>query len=149
MKKIFLAAALLLSATLNVLLLSEDVCKGAQTESLTLQTSVPDSDWNTFIRALAWVESRWDDNAESPKQAVGYLQVTPILVADANRIAGREAFTLEGRRSREESVRLFNVIMEEYNPQHDLHLALKLWNPYSKVSYHRAVIKKYNELKNI
>ena len=58
-----------------------------------------------------------------------------------------ETFTLDGRRDREESIRLFNVIQDHYNPGHDLNLALKIWNPRSKLSYHTAVISKYNELR--
>lgn len=102
--------------------------------------------WDVFITALAWVESRYDCDAVSDRQAVGYLQVTPILVEDANRIVGREVFTMEGRHDRQESIRLFNVIQDHYNPEHDMQLALKIWNPRSKLSYHTAVMKKYNEL---
>lgn len=106
-------------------------------------------DWNTFITALAWVESRWDDNAVSPKQAVGYLQLTPILVKDANRIVGNNTYTLENRNDRDLSIEMFNIIMDKYNPQHDKQLAIKIWNPYAKVSYHRAVMRKYEELKSL
>ena len=108
-----------------------------------------EQDWSTFITALAWVESRWNDNAESPKEAVGYLQLTPILVKDVNRIVGKEAYTLEERTDRKKSIEMFNIIMDNYNPQHDMQYALKIWNPYAKVSYHRAVMKKYQELKSI
>lgn len=135
-----------LSISLNVFLAVR--CKAMAAEVCYVnsgQMTTP-ADWNTFIKALAWVESRWDDNAESPKKAVGYLQITPILVDDANRIVGQDRFTLEGRRNREESILLFQVIMDNYNPQHDMQYALKLWNPYAKTSYHRAVMKKYYEL---
>lgn len=108
--------------------------------------TAPADDWQTFIAALSWVESRHDNNAVSSKQAVGYLQITPILVEDANRILGQETFSLEGRRDREESIHLFNVIQDHYNPEHDLHLALKIWNPRSKLSYHTAVMNRYREL---
>lgn len=106
-------------------------------------------DWDTFITALAWVESRWNDEAVSPKQAVGYLQLTPVIVKDANRILGDEVYTLDSRTDREQSIEIFNIIMDNYNPEHDMQYALKIWNPYAKVSYHRAVMQKYNELKNI
>lgn len=157
MKKHLLVAALLLSLSLNAFLVFSSFT--ITHESLANLSDVHDAlsgddahprddDWEAFITALAWVESRWTDDAESSKQAVGYLQITPVLVKDANRIVGREEFTLEGRLDRQESIRLFNVIMDNYNPEHDLQFALKIWNPYSKVSYHRAVMTKYKELKN-
>ena len=111
-------------------------------------TVTQDEDWSTFIKALAWVESRWDDNAINSKQAVGYLQLTPILVKDVNRIIGTNNYTLENRNDRELSIEMFNIIMDNYNPQHDKHLAMKIWNPYAKLSYHRAVMNKYEELKS-
>ena len=154
MRKILTATILTLSLNANFILGAylyrtvEDARQSQAQESLQkIQQEPEHTDWDAFIEALAWVESRWVDTAVSPKQAVGYLQVTPILVEDANRIEGYEMFTLEGRTDREESIRLFNVIMDNYNPQHDMHLALKIWNPYSKVSYHRAVMSKYEALR--
>lgn len=131
-----------LSLLTNVFILGMTYQQAKNKESVTQPC-----DWDTFIKALAWVESSWNDNAVSPKQAVGYLQLTPILIEDANRIVGQQTFSLESRTDRQESIRIFNVIMDEYNPEHDMQLALKIWNPYSKVSYHRAVMKKYKELK--
>lgn len=152
MKKFLFAVLLTASLVVNYGLSKElRAAREEQTVSLVNERHVvveaaSQTDWDAFITALAWVESRWDDNAESPKQAVGYLQITPVLVEDANRIVGKEMFTLDGRYDRKESIRLFNVIMDNYNPEHDMQFALKLWNPYSKVSYHRAVMRKYNEL---
>ena len=135
-----LVLSLLLNAVLGCALLSSssEARRTGRTES---------DDWDTFITALAWVESRWTDHAESSRQAVGYLQVTPILVRDANRIVGAQRFTLDCRTDRQQSILMFNIIQDNYNPQHDMHYALKLWNPYAKPSYHRAVMKKYDELK--
>lgn len=150
MKHFLLVTALIVSVAVNVILISESTTRartlssGDTTENA---QQFSDQDWDTFIRALAWVESRWRDDAESTKKAVGYLQITPILVEDANRIEGFDSFSLGDRYDRNESIRLFNVIMDNYNPQHDKQFALKIWNPYSKVSYHRAVMRKYEELK--
>lgn len=148
MRKKFLYIILLsLSLLLNCVLIMESPAEAVTDRTETAAVS-EEQDWNTFIEALAWVESRWDDNAVSNREAVGYLQITPILVKDANRIEGEDIFTLEGRTNREENIRLFHTIMQEYNPDRDKHLALKIWNPYAKVSYHRAVLKKYHELKS-
>ena len=151
-KPIIFWSVLAISLLTNVFLLGrtyqhiQDKNEAAQMAAI--DTAEQCRDWDTFITALAWVESRWNDLAESPKQAVGYLQLTPILVKDANRILGEEIFSLDSRIDREESIKMFNIIMDNYNPEHDKQLALKIWNPYAKVSYHRAVMAKYNELKS-
>lgn len=150
MKNHILYIILAVSLTLNVTGFMNIPALRSEAPAATVSVTNPDEqDWATFITALAWVESRWNDNAESPKEAVGYLQLTPILVKDANRIAGKELYSLDCRTDRNKSIEIFNVIMENYNPQHDMQYALKIWNPYAKVSYHRAVMKKYNELKSI
>lgn len=106
-----------------------------------------DYDWELFTQALIWVESRGNNQAVSSKGAVGVLQFLPILVEDCNRIVGYEKFALEDRLDSLKSVEMFNVIQDHYNPQHDYHWALKIWNPRSATSYHRAVMDKFNEIK--
>ena len=104
-------------------------------------------DWNTFINALIYVESRGKSNAVSNKGARGVLQEMPILVHDCNRILGHKKYTLNDRLDSLKSVEMFNIIQDYYNHEHDKHLALKIWNGKSKLSYHIAVINKYKELK--
>lgn len=101
-------------------------------------------DVDALIKALAWVESRWDDKAESNKNARGYLQITPILVEEVNRLGGN--YTHEDAWDREKSIEMFHIIMRHYNPTYDIHLCAKLWNPLSKLSYHTAIETKYKEL---
>jgi hypothetical protein len=106
-----------------------------------------DYDWELFTQALIWVESRGNNQAVSSKGAVGVLQFLPILVEDCNRIVGYEKFALEDRLDSLKSVEMFNVIQDHYNPQHDYHWALKLWNSGAPLSYHRKVMDKFNEIK--
>ena len=104
--------------------------------------------WDTFTKALIWVESKGDSKAIGSKNDVGVLQITPILVEDCNRIIKYEAFTLEDRLDSLKSVEMFNIIQDHYNPQHDYHWALKLWNSGAPLSYHRKVMDKFNEIKD-
>ena len=106
------------------------------------------SDWDIFINALIWVESKGDCMAIGTKNDVGVLQITPILVKDVNRILKEERYILEDRYSRDKSIEMFNIIQDHYNPQHDYHLALKIWNGHAPLSYHRKVMDKFNEIKN-
>lgn len=105
-------------------------------------------DWELFTRALIWVESKGDSKAIGSKDDVGVLQITPILLRDCNRILGYERFTLTDRLDSLKSVEMFNIIQDHYNPQHDYHWALKLWNSGAPLSYHRKVMDRFNEIKN-
>lgn len=107
-----------------------------------------DYDWELFTQALIWVESRGNSNAVGSKNDVGVLQITPILVEDCNRILKNDVYSLEDRLDSLKSVEMFNVIQDHYNPQHDLHLALKIWNGRAPLSYHIKVMDKFNEIKN-
>lgn len=104
-------------------------------------------DWEDFTRALIWVESKGNSKAVGSKDDIGVLQFTPILIEDVNRILGREVYTLEDRLDSLKSVEMFNIIQDHYNPQHDYHWALKIWNCHAPQSYHRKVMDKFNEIK--
>ena len=105
------------------------------------------SDWDTFTEALIWVESKGEEKAVGKKDDIGVLQITPILLRDCNRIVGYEKYYLNDRYDRDKSIEMFNIIQDHYNPQHDFHWALKLWNSGAPLSYHRKVMDKYNEIK--
>jgi hypothetical protein len=105
-------------------------------------------DWEDFTKALIWVESKGDSKAVGSNNDVGVLQITPILLRDCNRILEMEIFKLEDRLDSLKSVVMFNIIQDHYNPQHDYHWALKLWNSGAPLSYHRKVMDKFNEIKN-
>ena len=107
-----------------------------------------EKDWEIFTEALIWVESKGYSNVVGKKDDVGVLQITPILLQDCNRIVGYEKYYLNDRYDRDKSIEMFNLIQDHYNPQHDFHWALKLWNSGAPLSYHRKVMDKFNEIKN-
>lgn len=106
-----------------------------------------DYDWELFTQALIWVESKGDSKAVGKLDDIGVLQIRPIIIEDCNRILGYERFTLTDRLDSLKSVEMFNLIQDHYNPQHDYHWALKLWNSGAPLSYHRKVMDKFNEIK--
>lgn len=106
-------------------------------------------DWNKLIEAIIWRESRGNDNSVNYKSnAVGCLQITPIYLKQCNKIAGHEKYKLSDRYSRIKSIEMFNLYQSHFNPEKDLHLAIKLHNPRANYSYHRDIEKKYKELIN-
>jgi hypothetical protein len=50
--------------------------------------------------------------------------------------------------NRKRSIEMYNIIQGYYNPEKDLHLALKIWNPKAPLSYHKKVQAEYEKLKN-
>ena len=105
-------------------------------------------DWEDFTKALIWAESKGYSKAVGSNNDVGVLQITPILLRDCNRILEMEIFKLEDRLDSLKSVEMFNIIQDHYNPQHDYHWALKLWNSGAPLSYHRKVMDRFNQIKN-
>ena len=106
-------------------------------------------DWNKLIEAIIWRESRVNDNSVNHKSnAVGCLQITPIYLKQCNKIAGHEKYKLSDRYSRSKSIEMFNLYQSYFNPEKDLHLAIKLHNPRANYSYHRDIEKKYKDLIN-
>ena len=105
------------------------------------------SDWDIFIEALIQIESGGDSLAVGSKDDVGVLQITPILLIDANRILGYEKYKLNDRYSKIKSIEIFNIIQNYYNEDLDFHFALKVWNSKAPLSYHNKVMEKFNRLK--
>lgn len=127
----------------------EDSNVNEYTHEAILYEHARNRNWDIFTEALIWVESKGDEKAVGKKDDVGVLQITPILLKDCNRILGYEKYRLNDRYDREKSIEMFNLIQDHYNPQHDFHWALKLWNSGAPLSYHRKVMDKYNEIKGI
>lgn len=104
------------------------------------------SDWELLKVALIWQESKGNPEARNG-DAVGILQITPIYVAEANRIIKSNAYTLSDRESASESLKMFNVVQSFHNPEKDIKKAIKLHNPTAVDKYYQEVIDKYNMLK--
>lgn len=62
------------------------------------------------MAAMEWVESRGRADAhKKDEDALGILQIRPIMVAEVNRICGRTRFTNEDRRSVAKSREMFLI----------------------------------------
>jgi len=74
--------------------------------------------WDSFVAAVIQVESRGNDNAYCRKEdAVGCLQIRPIMVREVNRILKlndiQMRYTLNDRWSRVKSLEMFEIMAEE------------------------------------
>lgn len=104
-------------------------------------------DKHKLVEAFIQVESEGDNYAVNKVSgATGCLQLMPIQVKEANRLLGRNKYKLSDRTNRAKSIEIFHLIMRQKNPEYDIHLACKIWNPKSKLSYHTKVVKEYEKL---
>ena len=113
----------------------------------TIMPPAPDH-WELWTMALIQVESGGKDNALGTKNDTGCLQITPILVKEVNRLQSDRRYTMNDALNRKRSIEMYNIIQGYYNPEKDLHLALKIWNPKAPLSYHKKVQAEYEKLKN-
>ena len=102
--------------------------------------------WNNLINAIIEVESEGKSDAVNDRSgATGVIQLMPIAIEDCNRIIGKKKYVLNDRYSKDRSIEIFNIIQRHYNPQHDIHKAIKIQNPNGGKRYETKVIKKLNE----
>ena len=74
--------------------------------------------FNDFIDAVIFVESSGNDRAYNEEEdAVGCLQIRPIMVREVNRVLRRAKlhirYTLDDRWDREKSIEMFRIMAEE------------------------------------
>jgi len=105
------------------------------TSSMEVVRSIPK---NNLIDAIIYVESRGDINAYNAKEnAVGCLQIRPIMLREVNRLLGYNKYKLTDRWNKEKSIQMFNVIKKHTTNPTDEKLARNWnggWNGYKKQS---------------
>lgn len=98
---------------------------------------------NAMALAFAKKESNFNHKAVSPcGQWVGCLQLSEIMVREANRIVGFDCFDYNDRYDRQGSFAIFKIVQEYHNPNLEIDKAIDLWNPRCGQDY-RGAIKKY------
>lgn len=117
---------------------------------LEIKTTIPiiRSDWDLFIEALIYVESKGDERAVGKNDDGGVLQIRPIAVKEANRIMGFDKFADSDRFDRLKSIEIWETIQEYHNPGKSFERALKLHNPNGGEEYSDKVMNKYKQLKH-
>ena len=99
--------------------------------------------------AFAMQESELDEHAISRcGKYVGCMQISRIMVAEANRLCTVELFFADtnvfcdDRLDRQGSLAIFRTVMDYHNPKYDIDKAVDIWNHRAPRSY-RNNIKKY------
>jgi len=86
-----------------------------------------------LLEAVMCVESSYDSRAINHKEnAVGILQIRPIMIREANRILALQRddrrFTLNDRADSLKSVQVWYIVQGHHNPEYDPILAARIWN---------------------
>ena len=102
---------------------------------------------DSLIDAIIHVESRGDSMAyNAGEDAVGVLQIRPIMMREVNRLLKENKYTLDDRWSKSKSIEMFNVIKQHTtNPTNEI-LARNWnggWNGYKK----KSTLKYWNKVK--
>lgn len=105
--------------------------------------------------AFAIQETRMTERAISPcGRYVGCLQISRIMVREANRLCGVDMFYsdtnvfYDDRLDRQGSLAIFSVVMDYKNPTLDVDRAVDIWNVNAPRLYRNNVKKYYQQALN-
>lgn len=92
--------------------------------------------------AIAMVESNGNPAAVNGR-CVGVLQITPVMVKEANRLLGEDLYYMSDRETVSGSIAIFGTVMAVYNPTLDVRKACRIWNPNGGEEYYQRVMSWY------
>ena len=99
---------------------------------------------DAMIVAFAVQESNTTENAVSDcGKYVGCIQMSKIMVDEANRILGYNNFTHDDRFVWDSCARMFEIVQTYHNPTLDIDKAITIWNKGCPNSYRNNVKKVY------
>ncbi len=101
-----------------------------------------------LLDAIEYVESKGNINAIGDNgQAVGCMQIHPIMVKDVNRILGYNKFVLDDRYNREKSRNMCKIYMSHYCKNMNFENMAACWiaGPDGYLQKNKPAVKKYIE----
>ena len=126
---------------------------GSSTETRMLDTAtpLPTLSWidsvELMAEAFAIQESQCKNDAVSPDgKYVGCLQISKIMVREANRLLGEDLYSYDDRYNPDYSVAMFKVVMEHRNHELSVDRAIELWNEHAPSAYRNNVHHYYDSL---
>jgi hypothetical protein len=127
-----------------ILMIKERSSKQSQTvttcNSLHRVNLSPQKDcWQDLINAIAFVESTNNPKAKNG-QSVGLLQITPIYVAECNRILGENKYTLADREDSVKSIEMFKIYTQYHSNVQNIEKTIHVHNPRGGQKYINKVL---------
>ena len=100
-----------------------------------------EGDIDRLIKIIEHIESRHNENARNGKY-VGTLQISPIMVREANKINGYKKYSLSDRNDSLMSAKMFKDIMKYHNKEKSTRKAVIIWRGKNK-NYLKKVINMF------
>lgn len=100
------------------------------------------TEWEVLELALILTESKGNPDAVGKTNDKGALQITPVFVAEANRISGK-GYTHDDAFSVEKSLEMFSIVQARHNPDSSIDRAISLHN---KGAAYAARVKRNMEI---
>lgn len=101
-----------------------------------------ESDTDKLIKVIEHIESRHNENARNGKY-VGTLQISPIMVREANKINGYKKYSLSDRNDSLMSAKIFKDIMQHKNGEKSIRKAVIIWRGKDNKNYRKKVINMF------
>ena len=101
-----------------------------------------ESDTDKLIKIIEHIESRHNENARNGKY-VGTLQISPIMVREANKINGYKKYSLSDRNDSLMSAKIFKDIMQHHNKEMSIRKAVIIWCGKNNKNYRKKVINMF------
>lgn len=95
------------------------------------------------LMSVMKVESGFYEKITGKNNDVGCLQITPVMVREANRILRKKTYNNNDRFNFEKSVEIFFIVQNYHNPGFDLKSVCKIWNPKAGNYYFERVYNEY------
>lgn len=109
------------------------------------------SDWQVLLLGVAMTESEFYPSARGADEDWGVFQITPIYVAEANRVSEGAQWTHEDAWSVERSLDIVEAVQGYHNPSRDIGEAIRIQNknPYygRKVNDRMAFVRRYEQVR--
>ena len=101
-----------------------------------------ESDTDKLIKIFEHIESRHNENARNCKY-VGTLQISPIMVREANKINGYKKYSLSDRNDSLMSANIFKDVMKHKNREKSIRKAVIIWRGKYNQNYRKKVINMF------
>lgn len=100
-----------------------------------------------LLPAIEHVESSGRADAVGDNgQAVGILQIHPVMVEDCNRIVGEDRWTLEDRKCPEKSREMFRVYSDHYSKGESDEVVARRWNSGPRGDKKKVTVKYWKKV---
>lgn len=101
----------------------------------------------SLIDAIMYVESRGDSMAYNKREdAVGVLQIRPIMLREVNRLLGYDKYNLKDRWSKAKSIEMFEIIRQN-TPNPTDEILARNWNGGWKGYKKKSTIKYWDKVR--